>query len=574
MVCSIGNGRMAVMARLLVAGSLSQNIAGGTKNVHDMHVFGLMPMTDPLDLVCCNACKKPVMASQYAAHAEVCRLLNSAEEMTLELDGGTGCRKPPRKERKKGGEGVVDMQRDGDQATSVGERERSESIVADDSVASESHLDGQPRVPSCFSLDKKNVSNLSIVNSPWTDIWLYKLGGHGLKKFTFSCILSQTLVWVNLAFAKDQIGLLGLRGFEAAAPTSFLLLKLVALSRSGCETRKPPHHSNPLFEVNKSKALVCLRGTLFALTNKITLYSAQAWNYCYLVECPSAFTCLKTIVGLHSVVLVLGIGLVKKELGRYDLETTPFLPRNSASIDVASMMDGEGVIPENTDYSACAMPPPTKRYKFISTEHRLLSDDPETASGLEKVTSTVDPFSYIPVPLATKVYYSQRNTHLRSAVAYLHHAASSEGLQNNMMSSGISQKSIMQLQASSQRGSLDAQIDGLTKEKSDPSVHQPDQILAQSSEMCCVDKSGGCPPLTNFSNQCPVDNIQIPQAASIGMLRSKYLPKPYSFAGKPGGLLISSTVTSSMFLNQLLARHDLSQSLGTMQQPSGTVPVL
>ena len=88
-------------------------------------------------------------------------------------------------------------------------------------------------------------------------------------------------------------------------------------------------------------------------------------------------------------------------------------------------------------------------------------------------------------------------------------------------------------------------------------MHQPDQILSQSSETC-VDKSGGCPPLTNFSNQCPVDNIQIPQTASIGMLRSKYLPKPYSFAGKPGGLLISSTVTSSMFLNQLLTRHDLS----------------
>ncbi|XP_011034234.1 PREDICTED: uncharacterized protein LOC105132423 isoform X6 [Populus euphratica] len=322
-------------------------------------------------------CNWPSQARVIRHNPELCRLLNAAEEMNLELDGSTGCRKPPRKERKKLFTAYSN------QATSVGERERSESIVADDSVASESHLDGQPRVPSCFSLDKK---------------------------------------------------------------------------------------------------------------------------------------------------------------------------RNSASVDVASMMDGEGVIPENTDYSACEMPPPTKRHKFTSTEHRLLSDDPETASGLAKVTSTVDPFTYIPVPLATKVYYSQRNTHLRSAVAYLHHAASSEGLQNNMMSSGISQESPMQLQASSQRGSLDAQTDGLTKEKvcvrqRDPSVHQPDQILAQSSEMR-MDKSGGCPPLTNFSNQCPVDNIQIPQTASIGMLRSKYLPKPYSFAGKPG------------------------QSIGTMQQPSGTVPVL
>uniref|UniRef100_A0A6N2K289 SAGA-associated factor 11 n=2 Tax=Salix viminalis TaxID=40686 RepID=A0A6N2K289_SALVM len=342
MVCSIGNGRMAVMARFLVAGRLSQNIAEevsqqkfvtryNCRELHesdepnlldeeDMHVFGLMPMTDPLDLVCCNACKKPVMASQYAAHAELCRLLNSAEEMTLELDGAIGCRKPPRKDRKK-------------------------------------------------------LLTASSRNSP---------------------------------------------------------------------------------------------------------------------------------------------------------------------VDVASMMDGKGVIPENTDYSACVMPPPTKRNKFISTEHRLLSDDPETAFGLAKVISTVDPFtSDIPAPLATKVYYSQRNTHLRSAVAYLHHAASSEGLQNSMM----------QPQASSQRGSLDAQTDGLTKEKRDPSVHQPDQILVQSSEMF-VDKPGGCPAMANFSNQCPVDNVQIPQTASIGMLRSKYLPKPYSFAGKPG------------------------QSLGTMQQPSGTVPVL
>ncbi|KAB5545311.1 hypothetical protein DKX38_013423 [Salix brachista] len=225
MVCSIGNGRMAVMARLLVAGRLSQNIAEEVSqqkfvtryncrelqesdepnllDEEDMHVFGLMPMTDPLDLVCCNACKKPVMASQYAAHAELCRLLNSAEEMTLELDGAIGCRKPPRKERKKL------LTASSNQATSFGEQERSETIVADDSVASELQLDGQPRVPSRISLDKKTVSNLGIVNSPW--------------------------------------------GFEAAGSSSFILLKLVALSRSYCETRKPPRHSNPSFEMSKSQ---------------------------------------------------------------------------------------------------------------------------------------------------------------------------------------------------------------------------------------------------------------------------------------------------------------------------------
>ncbi|KAI5572666.1 hypothetical protein BDE02_10G027900 [Populus trichocarpa] len=392
MVCSIGNGRMAVMARLLAAGSLLQNNAEEVsqqklatqyicRELHeadepnlldeeDMHVFGLMPMTDPLDLVCCNACKKPVKASQYAAHAELCRFLNSAEEMTLEPDGGTGRRKPPRKERKK----LITAS--SNQATPVVERESSEYIVADDTVASESQLDRPPRMPSSFSLDTK---------------------------------------------------------------------------------------------------------------------------------------------------------------------------RNSATVDVASMIVGKAVSPENTDYSACVMPPPTKRYKFISTEHRLQSDDPETASGLTKVTSTVDPSTYIPAPLAAKVYYSQRNTRLRSAVAYLYHATSAEGL--NMVNSELPQESIMQLLASSQKGSLDAQTNDLINEKGDPSVHQPDEILAQSSEMC-LNNSGGCPPLTNFSNQSPVDNILRPQTASVGMLRSKYLSKPYSFAGNSG------------------------QSLGTMQQPNGTVPVL
>ncbi|KAF9677946.1 hypothetical protein SADUNF_Sadunf08G0160800 [Salix dunnii] len=254
MVCSIGNGRMAVMARLLVAGRLSQNIAEevsqqkfvtryNCRELHesdepnlldeeDMHVFGLMPMADPLDLVCCNACKKPVMASQYAAHAELCRLLNSTEEMTLELDGAIGCRKPPRKERKKlltasssilyssflllahsqfkSLSGVHS-----DQATSFGERERSETIVADDSVASELQLDGQPRVPSHISLDKKRGR--------------------------------------NKGFYRWDKSLFNSRRFEAAGPASFILLKLVALSRSYSETRKMPRHSNSLFGMSKSQ---------------------------------------------------------------------------------------------------------------------------------------------------------------------------------------------------------------------------------------------------------------------------------------------------------------------------------
>ncbi|XP_028781429.1 uncharacterized protein LOC114737651 isoform X2 [Neltuma alba] len=123
MVCSLGSGRMAVIARLLAAGRFSPTRAeeiGHQKSAaeyvfrdlrdadeanlldeEDMHVYGLRPMSDPLQLVCCNACKKPVQASQYTAHAELCRSLKYTEQTILEIDGSMGYRKPPRKEKKK-----------------------------------------------------------------------------------------------------------------------------------------------------------------------------------------------------------------------------------------------------------------------------------------------------------------------------------------------------------------------------------------------------------------------------------------------------------------------------------------
>ncbi|XP_022973741.1 uncharacterized protein LOC111472316 isoform X3 [Cucurbita maxima] len=123
MVCSVGSVRMAVMTRLLAAGSFSRTIAeeaGHQKlaseflcrelrdadeanliDEEDMHVFGLKPMTDPLNLVCCNICKKPVKASQYIIHSELCRSLGLGQGAIMDLDGGMGHRKHSRKERKK-----------------------------------------------------------------------------------------------------------------------------------------------------------------------------------------------------------------------------------------------------------------------------------------------------------------------------------------------------------------------------------------------------------------------------------------------------------------------------------------
>ncbi|KAL6842049.1 hypothetical protein ACP4OV_028028 [Aristida adscensionis] len=55
-------------------------------NEDDMHIFGSKPMADPLDLVCCSTCKKPVKASQYAVHAERCNSgkVNTNDSMSLD----------------------------------------------------------------------------------------------------------------------------------------------------------------------------------------------------------------------------------------------------------------------------------------------------------------------------------------------------------------------------------------------------------------------------------------------------------------------------------------------------------
>ncbi|CAN6467758.1 unnamed protein product [Victoria cruziana] len=153
MLCPPGMGRMAAMERLLATGNFSEISAEeanreklAAKTIHkelneadeanlleeaDMHVFDCKPMSDPLHLVSCNACKKPVKASQYAAHAERCGALMSAEDTGLELDGGAGHKKPPRKGRKK-----IFVSQDNQAATNF-EQERSESLDGDDTAASE-----------------------------------------------------------------------------------------------------------------------------------------------------------------------------------------------------------------------------------------------------------------------------------------------------------------------------------------------------------------------------------------------------------------------------------------------------
>ncbi|KAK2384848.1 hypothetical protein QL285_072149 [Trifolium repens] len=165
---------MEVMARLLAAGSFSQTVAddfGRQKSAaeyiyrqlreadeanllreEDMHVYGERPMTDPLKLVCCNNCKKPVKDSQFAAHTELCRSLKLTQKTCLELDGNTGHQKPPRKQRKKLSNSCA--------TTAVAERKRSEFVGNIDTAMSQSHLNSQIRKTPCSTKVKDAVSIL------------------------------------------------------------------------------------------------------------------------------------------------------------------------------------------------------------------------------------------------------------------------------------------------------------------------------------------------------------------------------------------------------------------------------
>ncbi|XXG80703.1 hypothetical protein AAC387_Pa09g1510 [Persea americana] len=167
-VSSLGRGRMAALARLLVLGGFPEATAeeanieklaiqsicrelheadeANLLNEEDMHVFDCRPLTDPLNL-------KPVKASQFAPHAERCRTLNFSKDIVLELDGGTGHKKPPRKGKKKLQTAHYN------QTAIVGERERSESIDGEETTVG-LNMDDQTGLASSLFREAKRDSTL------------------------------------------------------------------------------------------------------------------------------------------------------------------------------------------------------------------------------------------------------------------------------------------------------------------------------------------------------------------------------------------------------------------------------
>ncbi|KAG5554922.1 hypothetical protein RHGRI_012471 [Rhododendron griersonianum] len=429
MVCSLGSGRMAVMARLLAAGSFSQTIAeevcyqklptqyiqtelreadeANLLDEEEMHVFDLKPMTDPLHLVCCNACKKPIKESQYAAHAEFCKNLSPAEETVSELDGGMGSKKPPRRERKKlptARASILFI------STKGGELERTESAEADDAALSDFHFDEQIQQNS-ISLDAKR--NSSGVNGAL--IMHGARASPGNTENSFGAIPPPRKRSKMIAAGLPMTDCLGTNGAVAKS--------LYASTQEARTCREFPKGSSG--------------------------------------GCKKAFDC--------------AVG--------YD---------------------------KTSQFQECCL-----RGKDV------------------------------PAPLATKMFYSQRNHRLRSALTYLYYGESTEysgdfvnlkSLEGIAMPLNSLQDNAMPLQVLSPQNIPHEQNDvqGEKRERlSLPSLQKPDQMLADSADLNSG-KLGGRMPATSFSNHVPASDVLRPQTAPTGVARSNYLPKSYPFAGNSG----------------------------------------
>lgn len=119
MVCMAGHFKMASVLKLMMENHATPDEVINEKSAShilhkqllsahepnlldedDMHIFGSKPMADPLDLVRCDTCQKPVKASHYAPHAERCSSgkVNPNDSMGVEDD--VHPMKPPKKGRK------------------------------------------------------------------------------------------------------------------------------------------------------------------------------------------------------------------------------------------------------------------------------------------------------------------------------------------------------------------------------------------------------------------------------------------------------------------------------------------
>ncbi|GFZ14050.1 hypothetical protein Acr_24g0002400 [Actinidia rufa] len=246
---------------------------------------------------------------------ELCKSLSYAEEVVSELDGGTGNKKPPRKERKKL------------TAYSGGGKERFESAEADDVATSEFHLNEQVQLTSSFSMETKRIFFCCCTES----------GHKAVIEVMMEAIPATMvdLVLINWCVIEPEV--------ETRAPLSIDLP-----SRSRISAKAPLSINSWSFLVNESSSHLRIRA------NKC---DHQGLTYHHDFRVPSRLLASQPTSKVS-----------------YSMESSPILrsipmsPSNKLQ-DGALTMDVSRVSPGSTDHSTCAMRPPAKRSKLYALFH-------------------------------------------------------------------------------------------------------------------------------------------------------------------------------------------------------------
>ncbi|XP_019418984.1 PREDICTED: uncharacterized protein LOC109329690 isoform X2 [Lupinus angustifolius] len=252
---------------------------------------------------------------------------------------------------------------------------------------------------------------------------------------------------------------------------------------------------------------------------------------------------------------------------------------HSTFVDAAFMMDDKGIIPGSRDHPALIMHPPTESHKVfrMTSTHLSLPESRGTKSGVTKFMNFADGIirsdllegtvsehgcpnhkdigpvheqhvtnNDFPAPLATKMYYSQRNNRLRAAIRHLYFQELSDNMWNDAVSPNASHGEMLAFEDPCQKDPSFDQIDNVINKSHSPtlcSAQNSGHILAKSSEVCLL--KGGALPSSGLSNQFLVDNVSRSAATHV-LMRNNFLPKSYAFANNSG----------------------------PMQQPNGSVPVI
>ncbi|XP_019418985.1 PREDICTED: uncharacterized protein LOC109329690 isoform X3 [Lupinus angustifolius] len=241
-------------------------------------------------------------------------------------------------------------------------------------------------------------------------------------------------------------------------------------------------------------------------------------------------------------------------------------------INAAFMMDDKGIIPGSRDHPALIMHPPTESHKVMTSTHLSLPESRGTKSGVTKFMNFADGIirsdllegtvsehgcpnhkdigpvheqhvtnNDFPAPLATKMYYSQRNNRLRAAIRHLYFQELSDNMWNDAVSPNASHGEMLAFEDPCQKDPSFDQIDNVINKSHSPtlcSAQNSGHILAKSSEVCLL--KGGALPSSGLSNQFLVDNVSRSAATHV-LMRNNFLPKSYAFANNSENCIPSKT---------------------------------